>query len=236
MGTGGGDGRIDVIIPTLDEEDEIEEALRCALAGAGDAPLDLVVVDGGSRDDTCRRAREAGARVVCTKPGRARQLQAGLAAATGDVVMFLHADTRLPAGWTDALRDALRTSDCVAGAFDFAFRAAPTAPVSLRWVEWGARLRSRWLRLPYGDQAIFARRAVLESIGGVPQAAWMEDLDLVRRLRARGHLVCLRLAISTSPRRHLAGGVGRTALIHLAAVCGWWLGVPRASLRRGLVG
>ena len=149
MGTGGGDGRIDVIIPTLDEAGEIEEALRCALAGAGGASLDLVVVDGGSRDDTCRRAREAGARVVCTEPGRARQLQAGLAAATGDVVMFLHADTRLPAGWADALRDALRAPDCVAGAFDFTFRAAPAAPVSLRWVERGARLRSRWLRLPF---------------------------------------------------------------------------------------
>jgi len=228
----GGAKTVDVILPTLDEEDRIGGTLESVFAGAGTARLDVIAVDGGSRDRTRERARAAGARVVRAEPGRARQLQAGLAATAGEVVVFLHADTRLPAGWADALSNALSARECVGGAFDFAFAAAPGAPRSLRWVEGGARLRSRWLRLPYGDQALFARRRVLREIGGVPQASWMEDLDLVWRLRSRGRITCLPLAIETSPRRHVEHGVGRTAVRHAIAACGWWLGLPREPLRR----
>ena len=230
--SGGGMETIDVILPTLDEEDEIEETLESVFRGAGDARLDVITVDGGSRDRTRERAQATGARVVRAEPGRARQLQAGLSASAGEVVVFLHADTRLPAGWASALSSALGARGCAGGAFDFAFAASPGAPRSLRWVERGARLRSRWLRLPYGDQALFARREVLREVGGVPQAPWMEDLDLVWRLRSRGRLVSLPLAIETSPRRHLEHGVVRTAARHVLAACGWWFGVPREPLRR----
>lgn len=233
-GPGGAEPTIDVIVPTLDEQDEIAATLGYVFAGAGSARLDVVVVDGGSCDRTRELAADAGARVVRTEPGRARQLQAGLRATAGDAVVFLHADTRVPADWAEALLAALGQSGCVAGCFAFAFAATPGAPAALGWVEWGARMRSRWLRMPYGDQALFARRDTLEAIGGVPQACLMEDLDLVRRLRQRGRLVCLPLAIATSPRRHLEHGVWRTATRHALAACGWRLGVPRARLQRWL--
>jgi len=238
VGTDGSPGvadrTIDVIVAALDEQDGIGETLGCVFAGAGSARLDVLVVDGGSRDRTRDLASQAGARVVQTEPGRARQFQEGLRATAGDAVIFLHADTRVPAGWADALLSALGQSGCVAGCFTFAFAPTPGAPASLGWVERGARLRSRWLRLPYGDQALFARRDTLDDIGGVPQACLMEDLDLVHRLQRRGRWVCLPLAIETSPRRHLEHGVWRTAARHAVATCGWWLGVPRARLRRWL--
>jgi len=235
---GGCDGRgepiLDVVIPTLDESDRIAATLESLFAGAGTARLDVVVVDGGSRDHTPERARECGARVVASAPGRARQLQAGLEATAGDAVVFVHADTRMPDGWAQALRAALARPTCVGGAFDFAFEREPGAPATLRLVEWGTRLRSRWLGLPYGDQAIFARRSDLDAIGGVPQAPLMEDLDLVARLRRRGRLSLLPLAVRTSPRRHLTGGVVRVASRHALAALGWRLGAPRDRLRRWL--
>jgi len=226
-----GDAGIDVVIPTLDEADRIAATLESLFAGAGDAQLDVVVVDGGSLDRTPELAREYGARVIQSAPGRARQLQAGLEATAGDAVVFVHADTRLPRGWADALTRALARPGVVAGAFDFAFEGAPTQSRGLAWVERGARLRSRWLCLPYGDQALFARRRDLERIGGIPQAAVMEDLDLVARLRGRGAIARVPLAVHTSPRRHLEQGVWRTAVRHVIAVLAWRLGAPRTRLR-----
>lgn len=230
----GSDVAIDVVIPTLDEGDWIAATLESLFAGAGDAQLDVVVVDGGSRDRTRELAREFGARVFQSAPGRARQLQAGLEATAGEVVVFVHADTRLPRGWAAALTRALARPGCVAGAFDFAFEHVPASPGSLAWVEWGTRLRARWLGLPYGDQALFARRRELEAIGGVPQTSLMEDLDLVVRLRRRGAFTLLPLAVHTSPRRHLEHGVWRSAARHAIALLAWRLGAPRARLREWL--
>jgi rSAM/selenodomain-associated transferase 2 len=203
-------------------------------AGAGTTPFDVVVVDGGSLDGTPELACAHGARVVPSAPGRAQQLQAGLEATAGDVVVFVHADTRLPEGWADALVCAVAQPGCVGGAFDFAFEPEAGASRALAWVEWGSRLRSRWLGLPYGDQALFARRCELDAIGGIPQTPLMEDLDLVVRLKRRGRLVPLSLAVRTSPRRHLEHGVWRTALRHALAAVAWQLGAPRAPLRSWL--
>lgn len=230
----GDSSAIDVVIPTLDECEWISSTLESLFAGARGTSLDVLVVDGGSLDGTPELARAHGARVVGSAPGRAQQLQAGLEATAGDVVVFVHADTRLPEGWADALLRAVARPGCVGGAFDFAFEREPGAPRALAWVEWGARLRSRWLVLPYGDQALFARRSELEAIGGVPQTPVMEDLDLVARLRRRGRLARLPLAAYTSPRRHLERGVWRTALSHSLAAVVWWLGAPRAQLREWL--
>jgi rSAM/selenodomain-associated transferase 2 len=227
---------IDVVIPTLDERDWIAgtlEALFAGAAGTGVA-LDVVVVDGGSRDGTPELACAHGARVVQSAPGRAQQLQAGLEATAGDVVVFVHADTCLPRAWAEPLLRAVARPGVVGGAFDFAFERDPGAPLSLAIVEWGTRLRSRWLGLPYGDQALFALRSELDAIGGVPQASLMEDLDLVARLRRRGRLTQLAERVRTSPRRHLEGGVWRVALRHAVAGIGWRIGAPRARLREWL--
>lgn len=250
--------KLGVVIPTLDEAGAVEAALRSVVGvGPGDGAVDLaplaaagveiIVADGGSRDDTCQRARIWGAEMAAEGPlqtrvielprdpaaGRSRQLQAGLEACGGDAVLFLHADTRLPAGWAAAVDQALADPRVVGGAFRFRFEpdagAGPT-PLALRLIEWGARLRVALFALPYGDQAIFARREALEAIGGVPQAPMMEDLDLVAALKRRGRLARLPAAATTSPRRYRERGVLRTFLRNLGALAAWRLGLDRARV------
>jgi glycosyltransferase involved in cell wall biosynthesis len=254
--------KLGVVIPTLDEAGSVEAALRSVVgSGPGDgaagpvvgvatAVVEIVVVDGGSRDDTCQRARIWGAEMAAECPvqtrvielprdpaaGRSGQLQAGFEACGGDAVLFLHADTRLPAGWTTAVAQALADPRVVGGAFRFCFEpddrddgdeGSARLPLRLRLIEWGARLRVALFGMPYGDQAIFARREALEAIGGVPQAPIMEDLDLVAALKRRGRLVRLRAAASTSPRRYRERGALRTFLRNLAALGAWRLGLDR---------
>jgi rSAM/selenodomain-associated transferase 2 len=205
-------------------EERVEIGFERGVEEAG-VQVEVWVVDGGSRDDTRERASRLGARVLCAPPGRARQLQAGVEASDGEVVLFLHADTRLPTGWADAVRGALADPRASGGAFGFSFDEG--RGWALRLVEWGARLRVRLLGLPYGDQALFVRRSLLERIGGVPQAPLMEDLDLVRAMKREGRVVRLPLAARTSARRYLAGGVLRTMLRNWLALAAWRLGVDR---------
>ena len=215
--------KIAVIIPTLNEAKNVAGAVESALVPGAE----VWVVDGGSGDDTLRRAERAGARVLRATAGRSRQLQVGFEASDGEIVLFLHADTQLPSGWADAVRGALQDPDTAGGAFRFRFdRQTP----ALRLVEWGARLRSDWLRLPYGDQASFVRRALLGAMGGIPSAPLMEDLDLVMAIRERGRLALLSESATTSARRHLAAGVLRTSLYHSAAALAWAAGVRRERI------
>jgi len=214
---------LSVVIPALDEGGRIEAALLSASAPG----VEVLVVDGGSRDDTVARARRRGARVLESPPGRARQLDAGARAARGDVLLFLHADTQLPAGYDAAVQEALRDPAVSGGAFRFRFDRRSLA---LRFVEWGARLRVALFRLPYGDQALFLRRRVLEALGGVPQVPIMEDLDLVRAMRRAGRLVLLPLPAVTSARRYEARGVLRTMLRNWAAAAAWAAGIERGRV------
>ena len=215
--------QLTVVIPALDEADQI----AAAIASASAAGSEIIVVDGGSRDATVERAAQGGARVVASAPGRARQLAAGARVAKGDTILFLHADTRLPPGWDAGVRAALADPQVVGGAFRLRFE--PSSP-ALRLIEWGVRLRVRLLRQPYGDQALFVRSSVLEALGGVPQAPIMEDLDLVRSLKQRGRLACLPQAVTTSARRYRAAGALRTMLRNWIAAAGWWLGIPRERI------
>jgi rSAM/selenodomain-associated transferase 2 len=212
--------QLTVVIPALDEGDQITGAIASARA----AGCEIIVVDGGSRDDTRERAAAAGARVVASEPGRARQLAVGARLAKGDTILFLHADTRLPDHWENSVRTALEDPSVVGGAFRLRFE---TRSPALRLIEWGTRVRVAWFRMPYGDQALFARRAVLESLGGIPQAPILEDLDLVSALKRRGRIACLSLPATTSARRYRSAGAVRTVLRNGAAVAGWWLGLPR---------
>jgi rSAM/selenodomain-associated transferase 2 len=215
--------RIAVVIPTLHEADRVAEAIASARAPG----VDIIVADAGSSDATRERALAAGARVVPCERGRARQLAAGARAADADALLFLHADTRLPAGWAEAVRGALADPGVAGGAFAFRFAERSLA---LALVEWGVRLRLALARLPYGDQALFVRRSVLDAIGGVPQAPLMEDLDLVRAMRRAGRLALLPAPAVTSARRYLEGGVFRTVAKNAVALAGWALGVDRARI------
>jgi len=218
--------RIAVVIPTLQEADRIAHAIESARAPG----VEILVADAGSTDATRARALAAGARVVESAPGRARQLAAGAGRTDAEVLLFLHADTRLPAGWAEAVRRALADARVAGGAFAFRFAERSLA---LALVEWGVRLRLALARLPYGDQALFVRRSVLDAIGGVPQAPLMEDLDLVRAIRGQGRLALLPEPAVTSARRYLEGGVWRTVGRNLVALLGFWLGVDRARLAAG---
>ena len=195
--------------------------------------VEVVVVDGGSRDGSALRAREAGARVLETERGRACQLARGVEATRGEVLLLLHADTRLPQGWPQMLREALAEPAVVGGAFRFAF---DTRGPALGLLVWGARLRGRLLRLPYGDQALFVRRSALEAMGGVPQVPILEDLDLVRQMKARGRIALLPASAPTSARRYLDRGIFRTAFAHLLAALAWRIGVDRSRIAAWLRG
>ncbi len=219
--------KISVVIPALDEAEWIGAALDSAMLPG----IEVVVVDGGSRDDSSLRARQAGARVLEEERGRARQLARGVEASSGEVLLLLHADTCLPPGWPEMLRGALADPDVVGGAFRFAF---DTRGLALGLLVWGARLRGSLLRLPYGDQALFVRRSVLESMGGVPQVPILEDLDLVRQMKARGRIELLPAPAPTSARRHLEQGVFRTAFAHLLVALAWRLGVDRSRIAEWL--
>lgn len=212
-----------VVIPALDEAERVAAAIESARAPG----VEVLVVDGGSSDETTQRAAAAGARVLHSDRGRARQLDAGVRASSGDALLFLHADTRLPAGYADAVAAALSDPAVVGGAFGLRFDVRSRA---LRWIERGARLRSRLFGLPYGDQALFVRRVALAAVGGVPQVPILEDLDLVRALKRRGRLALLPLDATTSARRHLAAGPWRTALWHTGVALAWSLGVDRTRV------
>lgn len=212
-----------MVIPALDEAGQIEGAV----SSAAGPEVDVIVVDGGSRDGTPERARSAGARVLNAQRGRARQLQVGFEASESDVVLFLHADTRLPEGWERAVAAALDDPETVGGAFRLKF---DERGFRIWLVEFTARLRIALLAFPFGDQALFVRRSVLDEIGGVPDVPVMEDVDLVHAMKKRGRLALLPHPATTSARRYLEGGVGRVSLVHFLAFAGWALNVDRERL------
>lgn len=221
---------ISVVIPTLNEQPVLAERLS-ETRGAG---IERIVVDGGSSDGTVVLARECGAeRVLVCEAGRGRQLEAGLRVARGDVVLFLHADTRLTPAWASAVRGALADPGVAGGAFRLRFDAEGAG---FRWVELWAGLRARVLGLPYGDQALFARRSVLEASGGIAQVPIFEDLDLARTVRRAGRLALLSEPAVTSARRYREHGAGRVAVRNSLALAAYLLGLDRERVARWYTG
>ena len=211
---------ISIIIPALDEA----EHLPCLFVDlrAGDAAAEIIVVDGGSTDGTAAAASRHGASVLRSEAGRGGQLNRGAEAAGGDVLLFLHADTLLPRGFDEHVRRALRLPGVVAGAFRL---RTDSTQASLRLVEWAVQWRSRVLRMPYGDQAIFLGRRVFDEVGGFPEISAMEDFELVRRLRRRGRIEIAPASVVTSARRWRACGVVRMTLLNQVCILAYLLGV-----------
>jgi rSAM/selenodomain-associated transferase 2 len=209
---------VSVVIPTLNEEEWIVRTIESAFA-AGAA--EVIVADGGSRDRTVTLAEAAGARLVPAVRGRGRQLNRGAEAATHEFVIFLHADTLLPAGAIAAVESAL-ASETSFGGFRVRFLEGGWR---LRYVAFMINARTRFTSAPWGDQAQFIRREHFVASGGYRDVPIMEDYDLALRMKRENRPVILPLEVTTSGRRFLSRGVIHTSILNWLVISAWHLGV-----------
>ena len=194
---------ISVILPTLNEAENLPETL--ASLEALNEPIEIIVVDAGSTDATVSLAEACGARVLQSeKRQRAHQLNLGGAAATGEVLWFLHADTWVSARSVESIRAVFVDSAVVGGGFKRRFRSA--SPL-LAFTCWIASLRSRWCGLFFGDQSVFVRKAVFGQVGGFADLPVFEDFDFCQRLKQVGKMRCVGPAVRSSARRFQKRGV-----------------------------
>ncbi|TKB72481.1 MAG: glycosyltransferase [Nitrospira sp.] len=243
--------RISVIIPTLNEERTLPVTLAQTLPLGFD---EILVVDGGSSDGTqniTERLDVGGSRldtdppnagggtslvtrrsslvaVLISPPGRARQMNVGARAATGDVLLFLHADTLLPTNARTEIESALAEAGCLGGRFDVRFErdAGPGWLIS-RMIN----LRSRLTGIATGDQALFVRRSTFDALGGFADVPLMEDIDLTKRLKRQGRIAALRAQVTSSFRRWEAAGPIRTILLMWTLRFLYWIGVSPVRLK-----
>ncbi len=218
--------RISVIMPTLNEFANL--AARAHDFDAQSDPWEWIVADGGSSDGTAARAAALGARVVTSAPGRGLQLDTGTRVASGEIVLFLHADTALPHGAFDAIRSLLGKAEIVGGNFALRFDERTTVA---RIFETIYRLRQRAFGTYFGDSAIFTRRAVYDAIGGFGEAPIMEDYAFSVAMREHGRVVRLPLAVITSARRYQRRPI-RTLWTWISIMTLYRLGVAPGLLAR----
>ena len=219
--------KLSIVMPVLDEVAEIEAALA-ALAPYRARGVEVIVVDGGSSDGTPERARVLAARVIAAPRGRALQMNAGAAVATGDVLLFLHTDTQLPENADGLLLDGLARSGRAWGRFDVRFESGGL----LRVVAIMMNLRSRLTGIATGDQALFVTRAAFDNVGGFPPIALMEDVALSVRLKRFGRPCALRARVTTAARRWRAHGTLRTVLLMWRLRLRFFFGADPAKLAR----
>lgn len=220
--------KLSIIVPMLNEvavlPGLLDHLLPLVRTGA-----EVILVDGGSEDGSVELARSAGFTVVRAARGRARQMNAGAAKATGDAFLFLHADTRLPAGASQLVEQALAKGATVWGRFD-AYIEGPS-----RWfpvIAWFMNLRSRLSGIATGDQAIFVTREVFTRVGGYPDQPLMEDIELSMRLKRLSRPACLRARVTTSGRRWQSKGVWRTVVLMWSLRFRYFLGTSPEVLAR----
>ena len=218
---------LSIVMPVLDEAAEIDAALA-ALARWRAGGHGLIVVDGGSLDGTLAHCVGRADVVLQAPRGRASQMNAGAAQAQGDVLLFLHADTRLPDDAAVAIEHAI-AAGAQWGRFDVTITGrSPMFPLIATLMN----LRSRCSGIATGDQAIFVRPALFERVGGYADLPLMEDIDLCKRLRACCAPACLRQRVSTSGRRWERRGVWRTIILMWRLRWRYWRGEPAAILAR----
>jgi hypothetical protein len=217
--------KLTVIVPTLNEAAHLGASLASLPREA-----EVVVADGGSTDETIAIATRFGARVVTGSSGRARQMNRGVDAAGGDTLLFVHADCTLGPNAFNQIQTALADDDgddVVGGSFRLSVRDASWG---LKWIAATSNARARYLRTPYGDQALFVRRSAFEKLGGFPEIPFMEDVALVRKLKRLGKLVRVNETVTTGARHWQQLGSVRTTLLNWSMVTLYLLGVPAARL------
>lgn len=217
---------VSVVIPTLNEERYIANTLQFLSASPH---VELIVVDGGSRDKTLEVARHFTEYVFLTHAGRAHQMNFGARHATGDVILFLHADTLLLPGAIEMVRYQMRRVNVAGGAFDLRL---DSEHATVRTIARLASLRARFSRVPYGDQGIFVRSRIFQRLGGFKPIPVMEDIDFCRRLRHLGKIVFISEGLVSSARHWDENGALKTATVQVAMRAMYLLGVSPLRIAR----
>ncbi len=217
---------ISVIIPTLNEKKTLGRLLSSLQVYQG---LEVIVADGGSTDHTLEIAAYYGAITISSEPGRGKQQNMGAHIASNEVLLFLHSDTFLPVDFHKHIHTLLDKSDTAAGAFRLKISAPDTG---YRIIEWGTNLRSKILKLIYGDQAIFLRKEIFFIAGGFPDQKFLEDVELIRRLKKLGKIRLAPAEVTTSSRRWKRCGLVQTTLMNQFILAGYLFGMNHESLSR----
>lgn len=216
--------KISVIIPVLNEAKTITNVLFTL---QNYPELEVIVVDGGSEDETISITESFGYKVLSSPRGRSIQMNTGAAIATGSILLFLHGDTILPANFPATIVTAIEKPGIVGGAFELAIDAKIRG---IRLVEKMVNWRSRFFSLPYGDQAIFIKAEIFHKIGGFPIQAIMEDFVFIQQLRKIGKIAIIPTPVITSGRRWQQLGVVKTTLINQLMIIGYYLGISSEKL------
>ena len=217
---------ISIITPVLNEEQQIVSFLDNLQPVSW---CEHILIDGGSTDQTRNLINRYPVRLISSPPGRGTQQNAGASAATCDILLFLHCDTRLPENYQYFVRHILAQPGISAGAFQLGIDHPG------RWyrlIERGVNLRSRLLSLPYGDQALFMKKSVFQQVGGFPDQPILEDISLLRRLRHLGKIGQAPAAVVTSARRWQRLGIFRTTVINQLMLAGMVAGISSQRLAR----
>jgi len=221
---------VSVIIPVLREAHQLDSLIDHLCQIADGLPIEMIVVDGSPDGETLRAISRDGVTLLTAPAGRAVQMNAGAAAASGDYLLFLHADTRLPRGALRRIAETLSEGQYVAGAFDLRYGSARP---SIRLIAGVACIRSRLTRIPYGDQAQFFRRDYFEILGGFSDIPLMEDVEIMRRIKDRGERIfILPEPVISSARRQEKEGVVFCTLRNWAIITLYFLGMSPERLVR----
>lgn len=217
---------LSIIIPTLNEGVNIVKTLECT---ARSPNVEVIVVDGGSKDGTVELAKSWGAVLLTSSPNRALQMNAGAYIAKGKILLFLHADTLLPKEFHSHIKRIINTPGAVAGAFRLRIDAESHG---FRLIEELANWRTSFFQMAYGDQGIFLKAKTFHEIKSFPQIAIMEDFNLIRQLRKRGNIMLAPASVITSARRWEKLGIIKTTLINKAVVSAYWMGIKPSYIAK----
>ncbi len=219
---------ISVIIPTLNEEDNVGGCIESILSEG--AAYEIIVSDGGSKDKTVERAeRHEGIKTIRTESGRGKQMNKGAASARGDIFLFLHADTYLERGWYGEIISCLCDPSAAGGAFTLRIDSPERY---YRIIEYWVKFRCGVFKLPYGDQGIFVRREIFEKMGGYKNIPLMEDVDLVGRMKKAGKIRMLRKKAFTHSRKWEKEGWIRRSFFNQMIMIGYRFGADPERLEK----